>query len=82
MNSLISENEALEKGLKEKSAESSQWELSEMDGQANRPSKRVRKSQWSRAGMRRHRQESPRGRECGRRLSQFVEKGSEIYAKT
>jgi hypothetical protein len=53
MNSLISENEALEKGLKEKLAESSQWELSEMDGQANRPSKRERKSQWSRAGMRR-----------------------------
>jgi hypothetical protein len=53
----ISENEVLEKGLKEKSAE------------------------WSRAGMRRHRRASPLGRECGQRLSQFVEKGAEVYAK-
>jgi len=52
----ISETEAIEKGLKEKSAE------------------------WSRSGMRRHRREGPRGRERGQRMSQFVEKGAEIYA--
>ena len=54
----INENEALEKGLKEKANE------------------------WSRAGMRRHRRAGPRGRERGQRLSQFAEKGAEVYAKT
>ena len=35
--------------------------------------------EWSRAGMRRHRRASPRGRECGQRLSQFIEKGAKVY---
>jgi hypothetical protein len=38
-------------------------------------------NEWSRAGMRRHRREGPRGRERGERLSQFKESGADIYAK-
>jgi hypothetical protein len=53
----ISEKEALEKGLKEKSAESKCGDAMRWTG-------------------------SPRGRERGQRLSQFVEKGAEVYAKT
>jgi hypothetical protein len=104
----ISENEAPEKGLKKKSAESSQRRRGEMDGSTRGRACGHHSSQWSRSGMRRHRSEAtadPAGRECGQRLSQwsrrassdidgqaerpierermsqFVEKGAEVYAK-
>ena len=52
------------------------------DAEAIESGMQEKRNEWSRAGMRRHRRAGPRGRKRGKRLSQFLEKGAEVYAKT
>jgi len=49
------------------------------DAEAIESGMQEKRKEWSRAGMRRHRRVGPRGRERGERLSQFLEKGAEVY---